>query len=106
MVCAYIRINSDHEIDFDWFVVDIGSRDEPRGLEGVSHFIEHMVFKGTTHRDARQIAAYLESVGGILNAFTSREQTCYYAKVIDEHLPRAVDVIADLAFNGLSIKTI
>ncbi len=84
--------------------VDVGSRDEPRGIEGVSHFIEHMVFKGTTARNAQQIAAYLESVGGILNAFTSREQTCFYAKIIDEHLPRAVDVIADLVFNGVIDK--
>jgi len=80
--------------------IDVGSRDEPRGLEGISHFIEHMVFKGTTSRNPQQIAAYVESVGGILNAFTSREQTCYYAKIIDEHLPRAVEIIADLAFNG------
>jgi predicted Zn-dependent peptidase len=84
--------------------VDIGSRDEPKGMEGVSHFIEHMVFKGTASRSAQQIAAYLESVGGILNAFTSREQTCFYAKIIDEHLPRAVEILADLAFNGVIDK--
>jgi predicted Zn-dependent peptidase len=80
--------------------IDVGSRDEPVHLEGVSHFIEHMVFKGTATRSPQQIAAHLESVGGILNAFTSREQTCYYAKIIDQHLPLAIEVIADLVFNG------
>lgn len=81
--------------------VDAGSRDEPAEMSGISHFIEHMVFKGTTNRSAKQIAAHLESVGGVLNAFTSREQTCLYARIIDEHLPRAVEILADLAFNSL-----
>jgi predicted Zn-dependent peptidase len=80
--------------------VDVGSRDELSGFEGISHFIEHMVFKGTATRSPQQIAAHLESVGGILNAFTSREQTCYFAKIIDEHLPLAVEILADLVFNG------
>ena len=81
--------------------VDVGSRDETQELNGISHFIEHMVFKGTPSRNAQQIASSLESVGGHLNAFTSREQTCFYAKVLDEHLPNAIDVISDIMLNSL-----
>lgn len=80
--------------------VDIGSRDEPEGLEGVSHFIEHMVFKGTTTRSPLEIVSHIESVGGLLNAFTSRENTCFLAKIIDIHLPRAVEILTDLVFNS------
>ena len=80
--------------------VDIGSRDEPAALGGVSHFIEHMVFKGTTTRSPLEIVSHIESVGGVLNAFTSRENTCFLAKVIDEHLPRAVEILADLVFSA------
>ena len=82
------------------FWVDTGSRDEPVGLEGASHFIEHMVFKGTATRSPYDIVSHIESVGGILNAFTTRENTCFLAKVIDLHLPRAVDVLTDLVFNA------
>jgi len=81
--------------------VNVGSRDEEPKESGLSHFIEHMVFKGTKKRTAKEIAQSLESLGGHLNAFTSREQTCYYARVLDEHLPVAVDVLADLVKNGL-----
>jgi predicted Zn-dependent peptidase len=84
--------------------VDVGSRDENERNSGVSHFIEHMVFKGTSNRDASQIASYLESVGGVLNAFTSREQTCFYAKFLDQHIEKAVEVIFDLVFNALFDK--
>ncbi|MCP4582972.1 MAG: insulinase family protein [candidate division Zixibacteria bacterium] len=82
------------------FWVDIGSRDEPEGLEGISHFIEHMVFKGTASRSPLDIVSYIESVGGVLNAFTSRENTCFLAKIIDLQLPRAVEILADLVFNA------
>jgi len=81
--------------------VNVGSRDEPTEENGISHFIEHMAFKGTKKRDARRIAHELESVGGSLNAFTSREQTCYYARILDRHLDRAVDVLADILKNSL-----
>ncbi len=73
-----------------------GSRDEPLDRLGITHFIEHMMFKGTQSRDARAIAASLESLGGALDAFTTREQVCYTARVLSEHLPNAVDVISDL----------
>ena len=73
-----------------------GARDEPREMLGISHFIEHMLFKGTERRDARAIAQSLESVGGHLDAFTARENVCYYARSLAEHLPQVVDVLFDL----------
>jgi predicted Zn-dependent peptidase len=73
-----------------------GARDEPDERSGISHFIEHMLFKGTERRDARALALSLESLGGHLDAFTAREQTCYYARALAEHLPETVDVLADL----------
>ncbi len=76
--------------------VDVGSRDETPAENGISHLIEHMLFKGTKRRTAKQIAESLESIGGHINAFTSREQTCYNARVLDEHLGIAMDVLSDL----------
>lgn len=77
--------------------VKVGSRNESLAENGLSHFIEHMVFKGTKSRTARDIAEEMDMVGGQLNAFTGKECTCYYAKVIDEDLRLAVDILADLA---------
>ena len=77
--------------------LDAGSQYETAAEAGVSHFLEHMVFKGTHRRTARQIAEEMDAVGGQLNAFTSKECTCFYAKVVDENLPLAVDVLCDLA---------
>jgi predicted Zn-dependent peptidase len=79
--------------------IDVGSRHERPELNGVTHFIEHMAFKGTKRRTAKQIAAELESHGGSLNAFTSREHTCFAARVLDDHLDIAVDVLADITCN-------
>jgi len=73
-----------------------GSRRESSDENGLAHFIEHMVFKGTERRSAEAIAREMDSVGGMLDAFTSKEQICFNAKVLDEHLPIAFDVIADL----------
>jgi len=73
-----------------------GARDEPRERLGISHFIEHMMFKGTERRDARAIAQSLESLGGHLDAFTAREQVCYYGRALTDHLPEMVDVLADI----------
>lgn len=81
--------------------VGAGSVWESPANMGISHFIEHMLFKGTTTRSARQIAREIDGRGGNLNAFTSKEQTCYYAKVLDEHLPIAVDVLADMLRHSL-----
>ncbi len=73
-----------------------GSRREPAELNGISHFIEHMVFKGTERRSAEDIARTVDSVGGMLDAFTAKEMICFNAKVLDEHLPIAFDVLSDL----------
>jgi len=73
-----------------------GSRREPAELNGISHFIEHMVFKGTRRRSAEDIAREMDSVGGMLDAFTAKELVCFNARVLDEHLPRAFDVVADM----------
>ncbi|QWV92228.1 insulinase family protein [Geomonas oryzisoli] len=73
-----------------------GSRHERRESNGVAHFIEHLLFKGTARRSSLDIAREIDSVGGVLNAFTSREYVCYYAKVLDKFLPRAVDLLTDI----------
>lgn len=80
--------------------LNVGSRDEPARSNGISHFIEHMVFKATKTRNASEIASFLESVGGTLNAFTSREQTCYYAKFLDQHLDKGMEILSDLVNNA------
>lgn len=81
--------------------VGVGSKWEPAEERGVSHFLEHLLFKGTKKRSARDIAEALDSVGGQLNAFTSKEYTCYYAKVLGEHLPLALDVLVDMFLEPL-----
>jgi len=81
--------------------VEAGSRDERSEENGISHFIEHMLFKGTQRRSARQIAKEIDAVGGILNAFTSKEFSSFYAKVMAEHLPVALDLLFDLYLNSL-----
>ncbi|MFZ0637506.1 MAG: pitrilysin family protein [Candidatus Acidiferrales bacterium] len=73
-----------------------GSRREPSTLNGISHFIEHMVFKGTERRSAEDIAREADRIGGMLDAFTSKELVCYNTRVIDEHLPAAFDILSDL----------
>jgi predicted Zn-dependent peptidase len=80
--------------------IKVGSMMETPQENGLSHFIEHMVFKGTGKRSARDIAEEMDAVGGQLNAFTSKECTCFYAKVIDEDLPLAVDILSDLTLNA------
>lgn len=81
--------------------VGVGSRYETAGQRGISHFIEHMLFKGTTHRTARQIVEEVESRGGSLNAFTNKEHTCYYAKALAEDTPIVLDVLCDQLRNSL-----
>jgi len=80
---------------------DVGSCVESRERRGISHLVEHMLFKGTQRRSARAIAETMDGVGGNLNAFTDKETTCYYAKVIDRHVPLAVDVLADMFLNSV-----
>ncbi|MBQ7138389.1 MAG: insulinase family protein [Clostridia bacterium] len=83
----------------------VGSMMEKPEENGLSHFLEHMVFKGTAKRTARQIAEEMDAVGGQLNAFTGRDCTCFYAKVIDENLELAVDILADLVINATMDET-
>jgi predicted Zn-dependent peptidase len=78
-----------------------GSRHEPGAHAGIAHFVEHMLFKGTTSRSAEDIAQQVDSIGGQLDAFTSKEYAGYYIKVLDEHLPLAVDVLSDLVLNPI-----
>ncbi len=78
-----------------------GSASEDNSINGISHFLEHMLFKGTNKRTAKEIAEELDSVGGQLEAFTGREFTCYSAKVLDNHLPLALDVLHDMFANSI-----
>jgi predicted Zn-dependent peptidase len=81
--------------------VAVGSRDERPALAGASHFLEHLLFKGTARRDALEIAEVLDAVGGESNAFTGREYTCFYARVLDDDLPLAVDVVVDQVLDSV-----
>ncbi|WP_319943859.1 M16 family metallopeptidase [Nocardia aurantia] len=81
--------------------VGVGSRDEGPTVAGAAHFLEHLLFKATPTRSALDIAQAMDAVGGELNAFTAKEQTCYYAHVLDEDLPLAVDMVSDVVLNGL-----
>ncbi len=80
--------------------VGTGSRNENTSNNGISHFIEHMLFKGTTKRSAKEIAETIDAIGGQINAFTGKECTCYYTKTLDTHLNIALDVLADMYFNS------
>jgi mitochondrial-processing peptidase subunit beta len=80
--------------------IDAGSRYESEEAAGVAHFVEHMLFKGTSKRSAAQLEVEIENMGGHLNAYTSREQTAYYAKVLDKDVPRAMEVLADILQNS------
>ena len=81
-----------------WF--DVGARDEPDNLAGTSHFLEHLLFKGTAKRSAKDIADEFDAVGGDINAFTGKEYTCYYSRVISGDLPMALDVLSDMILNS------
>jgi predicted Zn-dependent peptidase len=83
------------------FWVESGSRHEKLSLSGISHFVEHMLFKGTAKRSALQIAKEIDSVGGVLNGFTSREYSCYYAKVLARKLPMAIDLLSDIVLHSV-----
>jgi predicted Zn-dependent peptidase len=81
--------------------VETGSRREPESRGGMSHLIEHLVFKGTATRTAEAIARTMDSVGGQMDAFTTKEHTCFYVQVLDEHLPLAVDLLTDILLHPL-----
>src|SRR5208283_79105 len=79
--------------------VKSGSRHEDPNVNGISHFIEHMLFKGTTSRSAEDIARQVDSIGGHLDAFTAKECVCYNTKVLDDHLPLVMDILGDLVLH-------
>jgi predicted Zn-dependent peptidase len=81
--------------------INVGSRDETRSLAGVTHFLEHLLFKGTRRRTAMDISAELDAVGGELNAFTGKEFTCYHARVLEADVPLGIDVICDMVTSSL-----
>ena len=81
--------------------VGVGSRDEDHAHAGATHYLEHLLFKGTQQRSALDISAAMDAVGGELNAFTGKEYTCYYARVLDADLPLAIDVLSDMVTSSL-----
>lgn len=93
------KMESVRSVSFGIFVKN-GSIDEDEKTNGMSHFIEHMMFKGTHKRTAKDIACQIDELGGSLNAYTSKEFTCYHAKVLDTHLSKAIDILSDMFFNS------
>lgn len=81
--------------------VNAGSRIEEENNAGISHFIEHMLFKGTKNRTSKELASTIDNLGGQINAFTSKECTCFYVKLLDEHISIGVDVLSDMMLNSL-----
>lgn len=96
---VYEKIPTCRSVSFGIWV-KTGSRNETEEQNGISHFIEHMLFKGTDRFTAKDIAELFDGIGGNVNAFTTKEYTCYYVKVLDEHLPLAIDVLADMFFHS------
>lgn len=99
VTAVFEKVPSVRSISFGIFVKN-GSRNENIDNNGISHFIEHLLFKGTLNRSAADIAEDMDGVGGQVNAYTSKEYTCYYFKVLDEHFDKAFDVLADMFFNS------
>src|SRR5258707_2128161 len=79
--------------------VAVGGRHEPESLCGISHFLEHLLFKGTSKRSAKRITEEVEGIGGFINAFTTEDHTCFYAKAAWHHLPVLADVLCDMYLN-------
>ena len=95
-----IHLPSASPVVYCGYEIAAGTRDEELGEEGLAHFVEHVTFKGTARRRSMQILNTLERVGGDLNAFTQKEDTVYYAAILREHLPKAVDVLTDIVFHS------
>ncbi|MEJ0062492.1 MAG: pitrilysin family protein [Alphaproteobacteria bacterium] len=79
----------------------VGTRDEPKEAQGVAHLVEHMLFKGTKRRSAIEISEAMEGVGGYMNAYTSREETAYHARMLPEHVERGCDIISDMLMHSV-----
>lgn len=95
-----IHVPSPTSVAYCGISIDAGTRDELASEQGMAHFCEHMMFKGTTHRKACHIIKRMESVGGDLNAYTNKEETVVYSAFMKEHLSRAVELIFDVVFNS------
>ena len=95
-----IHLPSASPVVFCGYEIAVGTRHEQPGEEGLAHFVEHVTFKGTQRRNYMQILNTLERVGGDLNAFTLKEDTVFYAAIMKEHLPKAVDILTDIVFNS------
>ena len=95
-----IHLPSDSNVVYCGFQIAAGTRNEEAGEEGLAHFCEHMTFKGTQRRNAMRVLNELERVGGDINAFTNKEDTVFYAAVLREHLPKAVDLLTDIVFHS------
>ena len=95
-----IHLPSSSPVVYCGYEINAGSRDESREQEGIAHYCEHTTFKGTCRRNALQIINSLERVGGDLNAYTNKEDTVYYAAILHEHLPKAVDLLTDIVFHS------
>lgn len=91
---------TDSPVAYSGVYINVGSRHEQGHEQGVAHFIEHSIFKGTTHRRAYHILNRIDGVGGELNAFTTKEETCIYASSLVEHLPRCIELFSDVLFNS------
>ncbi len=96
-----IHLPSASPVVYCGYEINAGSRDESREQEGIAHYCEHATFKGTERRKAIQIINCLERVGGELNAYTNKEDTVYYAAILHEHLPKAVDLLTDIVFHSV-----
>lgn len=95
-----IHLQSPSPVVYCGYEVCAGTRDEQTGEEGLAHFCEHVTFKGTSRRSSIQVLNCLESVGGELNAYTNKEETVFYAAILKEHFPKAVDLLSDIVFNS------
>ena len=80
---------------------NVGSRDEQEEINGTAHFLEHMAFKGTTTKSAKQIAEKIDNVGGFMNAYTSEETTAYFVQILEQHLNEGIEVISDILQNSI-----
>lgn len=100
-----IHLPSTSPVVYCGYEIAAGTRDEEPGEEGLAHFVEHVTFKGTARRSSLQILNTLERVGGDLNAFTQKEDTVYYAAILKEHLPKAVDLLTDIVFHSTYPQT-
>lgn len=99
LTLIYEKLEASRSVSIGYWV-KVGSIDENKENNGVSHFIEHMLFKGTKNRSAKDIAIEIDRIGGELNAFTSKECTCFYTTVLPEHVEQAIDVLADMIINS------